>query len=245
MTDWSKLSEASGSAEGVPVLLDRFEADPPGVWQELLDRLCPRPRVSFSAGSAALPRLAEIAASREPGERYRVLFAAALIVSSARRADGPAVREAYAAHIALLGQLADDSLRASLDTENYVRVLQAALAFEGVEVWDERLDGLARGEYEVQCPRCGVDLFIVIGEEGFFSSSDEYTLRGVERSPLRPADPARLEGLAGRLHRQAVANGQPVVAARLSYLFGRASCPDCGAGFPVADRVVAQVPLTW
>ncbi|MFI2200456.1 hypothetical protein ACH47Z_06665 [Streptomyces sp. NPDC020192] len=245
MTDWSKLSDAHGTAEGVPALLERFEADPAGVWSELIDRLCPQLDTAFSASFAALPRLAEIAAGREPAERHWVLFAAGPIVSSARRsAEGAAARETYSSAIADLARLTGACLRLPLDREDYVGLLQTALAFEGVEVWDECLDNLAQGEYEVECPYCGVNLFIVLGDDGFFACSDDYALRDVEKTPLRPADPSELAGLARRLHDQALADGQPVVARRLSYLFGHTSCTDCGTGFPVADRVLAQAMPT-
>ncbi|MFC5641489.1 hypothetical protein [Kitasatospora cinereorecta] len=144
MTDWSKLSDAYGSADGVPDLLDRFEADPPGVWSELVDRLCPQLDTAFSASVAALPRLAGIAAAREPAEHW-TLFAAGPIVSSARRsAEGVAALQLHSSAIEELARLAD---------------------------------------------------------------------------------------------------GQPVVARRLSYLFGGASCTDCGTDFPVAERVIAQATL--
>ncbi|WBO68602.1 hypothetical protein [Streptomyces camelliae] len=241
MTDWSKLSDAHGSAEGVPVLLERFEADPPGVWSELMDRLCPQLDIAFSASFAALPRLAEIAADREPADRHWVLSAAGPIVSCARRSvEGVAAREAYAIEIAELARLTGECLRLPLDIEDYVGLLQTALAFDDVQVWDERLGDLAHGEYEVECPYCGVGLFIVLGDDSFFVCSDDHALRDVEKSPLRPADPPGLVGLARRLYDRALADGQPVVARRLAYLFGQGTCTDCGTGFSVADRVVAH-----
>ncbi|MCP2314490.1 hypothetical protein [Kitasatospora paracochleata] len=244
MTDWSKLSDAYGSADGVPDLLDRFEADPPGVWSELMDRLCPQLDTAFSAGVAALPRLAGIAAAREPAERHWTLFAAGPIVSSARRsAEGVAALQLHATEIAELARLADDCLRLPLEPDDYLGLLGMALAFEGVEVWDTCLDNLAQGEFEVDCPYCGVDLFIVIGEDESFSCSDDYALGEVVRAPLRPMDPAEAAGPAARLHERALADGQPVVARRLSYLFGGASCTDCGTDFPVAERVIAQATL--
>ncbi|MGW2564188.1 hypothetical protein ACWCXB_34275 [Streptomyces sp. NPDC001514] len=246
MTDWSKLSDARGSAEGVPALLDRFETDPRGVWSELMDRLCPMLDTAFSASFAALPRFVEIAAGREPDERRWALFAAGPIVACARRsAEGVAAREVYSSEIAELSRLTEECLRMPLDMEDYVGLLQAALAFEDVEVWDECLDNLAQGEYEVDCPHCGVNLFIVIGDDGSFSCSDDYALQDVEKTPLRPTDPAGLEGLAKRLHDQAVADGQPVLAQRLQYLFGQAACTDCGTVFSVADRVVANAMPSW
>jgi hypothetical protein len=49
MTDWSTLTDACGSAEHVPGLLDRFEADPSGVWSEMMDHLCPQLDKAFPA----------------------------------------------------------------------------------------------------------------------------------------------------------------------------------------------------
>lgn len=85
----------------------------------------------------------------------------------------------------------------------------------------------------------------MIGGDGFFSCSDDYALRQFEKTPLRPTDPAGLEGLAERLHDRAVADGQPVLARRLRYLLGRAACADYGTVFPVADRVVADAMSSW
>jgi hypothetical protein len=51
---------------------------------------------------------------------------------------------------------------------------------------------------------------------------------------LRPAAPAGLKGLTGRLREQALADKQSVLAQRLPYLFGQAECADCGTVFSVA-----------
>ncbi|GHF35241.1 hypothetical protein GCM10010218_15560 [Streptomyces mashuensis] len=127
MTDWSGLSDAYGSAEGVPALLDRFEADPGGAWSELMDRLCPVLDTAFSASFAALPRLARMAAGLRPVDRRWALLAAGPIVACARRtAEGVAACEAQAPHIAELSRLTAECLRLPLETEDYVNLLQAA-----------------------------------------------------------------------------------------------------------------------
>ena len=87
------------------------------------------------------------------------------------------------------------------------------LAFEGVEVWDEH--NLAEGKFEVDCPWLGVSLF---------ASSDDYSRRNVD----------------ARLRDRALADGQEEVARRLTYLFGGATCTDCGTAFSPADRVMSQ-----
>jgi hypothetical protein len=238
VTDWSALSDACGSADHVPALLDRFEADASGVWHELMEHLCPQLDTAFSASFAALPRLADLASSCREEDRQWVLLAAGSIMACA--SSGSDVFEVFAAPIADLHRLTDQCLREAEDPENYVYLLQCLLSFEGVEIWDRCLEGLQTGEYEVDCPYCGVNVFIVIGEDSCFSASDDYSLREVDRVPLHPAVPEELEGPAKRLYDRTLADGQQLVARGLPYLFGRAACPDCGTAFEVADRIAAR-----
>ncbi|MFD9716769.1 hypothetical protein [Streptomyces sp. NPDC059076] len=243
MTDWSQLKDAFGSAVGVPALLDRFEAAPSSVWPELMDRLCPQLDSAFTASFAALPRLARIAAAQEPEQRSWALIAAGVIVSCARRSpDGSDIRTTHASTIAELAGLTDECLGAVLEPQTYVLLLQAALAFDGVTVWDELLDGLVEGEYEVSCPHCGVELFLTLGGAGHFSSTEEQGLDGGGRRPLRPKAPQDLRGPSERLHQRAMSDGHKEVAEAIAHLFGDAECGDCGTVFPVAERVVAQSP---
>jgi hypothetical protein len=138
MMDWSTLDDACGSAEHVPGLLHRFEANPSGVWSELMDHLCPQLDTAFTASFAALPRLSEIATACSTEDLGWVLLAAGAI--------------------AALRGLTDRRLSQSAEAEEYVNLFQALLSFEGVEVWDRCLDGLQTGEYEVDCPYCGVNV---------------------------------------------------------------------------------------
>lgn len=242
MTDWSALSDACGSAEHVPALLDRFEAAPSEVWSELLDHLCPQLEMAFLASFAALPRLARLATRLDPQQRAWVLSAAGAIVSCAPSpsgADGD-VFQVYCAPIAELHSLTDGCLRDTRDLQDYVYMLQDLLSFEGVEIWDRSLTGLVSGEYEVACPYCGVEVFIVITDTGHFSASDDYALRQVEQEPLRPTRPDDLTGLARRLHDRVLADRHERVADGLLYLFGQAICPDCRTAFSVADRIAAK-----
>ncbi|MFJ6140907.1 hypothetical protein [Kitasatospora sp. NPDC092286] len=203
-----------------------------------MDHLCPQLDTAFSASFAALPRLAALASSCGPQDRRWVLLAAGAIMACAPSGDD--VFKVFSAPIAHLHRVTDQFLREIGDAENYVYLLQSLLSFEGVEIWDRCLEGLRTGEYEVECPHCGVNMFIVIGEDECFSASDDYSLREVEKVPLQPTASEDLEGLAKRLHDRTLADGQQLVARRLPYLFGRAACPDCGTVFPVADRVTAN-----
>lgn len=240
MTEWSKLTDACGSAEHVPALLDRFEADPSGVWSELMDHLCPQLDTAFTAGFAALPRLAEIATACSPETLGEVLLAAGAIAScSPGTSDPDSPLTVFSAPIAVLRDLTDRHLGQTADAEEYVHLLQALLSFEGVEIWDRSLDGLQTGEYEVDCPCCGVNVFVVIGRNESFCCTDDHALHDVRKSPLQPARTQQMEGLPANLFARAMADGQEGLAHGVRYLFGRAACPDCGTDFSVAERVVA------
>ena len=241
MTDWSTLTDACGSAEHVPVLLDRFEADPSGVWSELMDHLCPQLDTAFTASFAALPRLSEIATAGSPETLGVVLLAAGSIASrSSGLSDPDSPLTVFSTPITVLHDLTDRRLSQTADAEEYVNLLQALLSYEGVEIWDRSLDGLQTGEYEVSCPYCGVNVFVVIGQDHFFCCTDDYTLRAVRKSPLQPARVHELAELPRRLFARAVADGQEGLAHGVRYLFGRASCPVCGTDFSVAEQVVAD-----
>ncbi|MFB7948229.1 hypothetical protein ACFC6L_25295 [Kitasatospora phosalacinea] len=241
--DWSVLTDACGSAEHVPALLDRFAADPEDGWSELLDHLCPALDTAYSAGFAALPRLAALAATCTGRDRVHVLTAAGCILSCATT--GSEVFTRLAAPIAELHRLADRCLAAAADPEEYVHLLQALLSFEGVETWDRSLDWLPDSEYEVACPYCGVPVRLLTGTaedcSGCYATTDEHDRPGAERTPLCPTPPDRLRpGLARRLHARALADGHRPVAHALRHLFGPAACPDCATPFTAADQVTAN-----
>ncbi|MFD8749709.1 hypothetical protein ACFV0O_01785 [Kitasatospora sp. NPDC059577] len=243
MTDWTELSHAYGSAEDIPALLARIAAElEPGLWSELWSALCHQGSV-YSASFAALPWLAGTAESDDREQAVNALCLAGSIVAGAGQSHGADdVRARYSAEIAALSVSANRRLRTAADQVEYVDLLASMLGFEGVEGWGEDLAwGLGAEEFQVSCPGCEAGLFIALGEGGFFCSSEDYALSDepVESRPLRPARPADLTGLGGRLHGIALGDGRDEVARLLTYVFGDASCPDCGSGFSVADRIGA------
>jgi len=174
------------------------------------------------------------------------LCLAGAIVASVDRPYGTVdVHVVYATEIAELAALTDEALRhpgLADDPDTYVHLLAALLGFDGVEVWGEHLDGINDEEYEVPCPQCEAENFIAFGQYGCFSTTDSMYMREshTRKVPLRPQDPAALEGLAQRLHARALADGHPEIANKLTYLFGSASCAECGALFRVDQAVVAR-----
>ncbi|WP_432059657.1 hypothetical protein [Streptomyces sp. S1] len=242
MTDWSRLSHAYGSAEDIPALLARVEAEPaPEAWTDLWSALCHQGSV-YPASFAALPRLAGAAGSDDRVRAVNALNLAGAIMAGAGQPHGAGdVRARYAAEVATLLAAVNHRLRTATDRGEYVDLLESMLGFEGVAGWSEDLAwGLGNEEYEVSCPGCGTDLFVVFGERGFFCTAEDHALSDdVETRPLRPAGPAELEGLGRRLHDIALADGHHDVAHALTFVFGSATCPECEAGFSVAERITS------
>ncbi|MET7641009.1 hypothetical protein [Streptomyces sp. NPDC005438] len=241
MTDWSRLSHAYGSAEDVPALLDQLAGAPdPELWNDLWSALCHQGSV-YSASFAALPWLAEMAGSDDEGRALDALTLAGAIMAGADRShEAGEVRRKYAARVKDLLARVNQRLRTTADRADYLHLLGALLAFEGEVGWGEELvRGLVDEEYQVDCPDCRAGLYVVLGERGFFCSSEDHALADgpVETGPLRPANPADLDGIGRRLHDAALANGQYEVAHALTHAFGHASCPDCGTPFSVAERI--------
>ena len=50
-------------------------------------------------------------------------------------------------------------------------------AFEGDTFWGQELDHLDSGEFPGRCPHCKVNLYLVIGEFGFFTTAEEWVVR--------------------------------------------------------------------
>jgi hypothetical protein len=249
VTDWSQLTHAYGSAEDVPDLLNRVQpregARGGNVWNDLWSRLCHQGAV-HAASYAALPALTQLAREWSPGERVDPLVLAGAIVASTDRPYGePAPQVAYPTQIAELITLTEEALQhpgLAEDPGTYLELLAALLAFEGVEVWGEHLDGIINEEFEVPCPQCEAEIFVVFGRYGYFSTTDDMYMSNTssKRIPLRPADPSALEGLGRRLYARALADGHPDLANKLTYVFGHAECVECGTLFSVDEAVVAR-----
>ena len=246
MADWSKLTHAYGTAEDIPGLLSQLDPDGSSqVWNDLWSRLCHQGSV-YSASHAALPTLTRLAREWSPAGRANPLMLAGSILASVDQPYGePDPRLAYAAEIAELLALTEEVLQApelAHGSGDYVPLLGILLAFEGVEVWGEQLDGLVEEEFELPCPDCETENFIVFGKYGYFSTLDDMYMKntGSKRIPLRPAAPATLEGLAQRLHARTLTDGHPDIANKLTYVFGSAECAECGANFRVDEAVVAR-----
>jgi hypothetical protein len=237
MTDWSQLEHAYGTAEDIPGLLDRVEPDLRSrTWTEVWSRLCHQGTV-YSASFAALPALAQKARDWSPADRVMPLILAGAIVGSTHQAHGHVnAHRDYEAQIADMIGLTSEALQdPSVEETNYIYLLQALAEFEAIEVWNHYLEYLVDGEFEAFCPDCEAENTIVIGEEGYFVAGDPD--EDARPQPLLPASVDALAGAARRLHTRALTDGHPLIAEKLTYLFGTAGCAYCETTFQLGRAV--------
>ncbi|MCQ1581814.1 hypothetical protein [Streptomyces parvus] len=246
MTDWSLLHHAYGTAEDIPGLLEAVGPNPrdPG-WDALASRLYHQGGV-YSASYAALTELAEKAGQWSLADRRMPLYLASQIVASRDIRDD--LTDPFTTHTSEIAELlalteeafGDPALAG--DSLNYVQLLSTLLSFEGVEGWGVHLDEVNGDEYEVSCPACSSENFVVFGELGHFSTADDMYFKRppTDAIPLQPQDPATATGLLPRLHARALADGHPTVAGKLPYVFGYADCVHCGEHFSVPEAILAR-----
>jgi hypothetical protein len=237
MPDWALLKHAYGAAEDIPDLLAALSPDMKApVWDPLWSRLCHQGTV-YSASFAALPVLLATASEWAPAERVMVLSLAGSIVSGKTVAgDREGLRTEYQPIRTSLETLARETLRtpALSDTE-FIYMAKAVLAFHGDVLWGDHLEGLDDGEFPGRCPTCGHDLYLVIGQDGFFTTAEEWVKRPeTRRHPIEPADAAdALSGAAAWLHAEALQASRQALASSIRHLSGSTICPACGTRLSV------------
>jgi hypothetical protein len=250
MTDWGALRDAYGSAADVPALIEQLAPDAEDIWYELWSRLCHQGTV-YSASFAALPALAKAAESWEPSQRAQILALAAAILASTDVSCGG--RDELSGPLQwvtpLFQRLCRESLaEPGLSKHDFIYLLQAARSFDGDRFWGQQLDHLADSEFPGLCPHCGIDLYLVIGESGFFTTAEEWILRtgstpgkiqarpGIKRTPIEPNN-AVLPEDGRELYEAARAAGQSEVADWIRHVFGTSECPSCGKKFAVREAI--------
>jgi hypothetical protein len=215
-------------------MLASAEADP---HSDFWDRLFEQARhvgISDADRTFLLNRLPGIAARYPAGRRDNVLFLAGQIAADLDEATWPR----FSNELKSLHSLASDWLASPTDPRFFLYRLQAVVALEGDELWGAELHRIDDDEIEIECPNCGTVLFVAFGEAGHFATHEDYATKPVvEKTPLRPADPTKLDGAGHRLYQASLRAGQPSVATALTYLFGRAECTQCNTIFRVSDQV--------
>jgi hypothetical protein len=120
------------------------------------------------------------------------------------------------------------------DDVEFVYGLQAVMAFEDGGVWQRQLTYVADAQLPFECPGCHEPLLLDLDRPDPRVAND--TDDSARPTPARPADPE--PGTPGwRMLALAGAAGRTVVAARLRYALGGATCPSCGSAFDIPDAL--------
>lgn len=129
--------------------------------------------------------------------------------------------------------------------------LKDVRSLEGDQFWGQELDHLASGEFPGLCPNCGVALYVVIGEFGFFTTDEEWVARsgkpgkvqvrpGVKCMAIEPNE-GELPAVGQWLLGCAQAARQVDVAQWIRYIFGSSECPACNQRFEVTNAIRAPI----
>lgn len=241
MTDWSRLRHAYGPATDVPDMIADLESGADSdAWDEVWGCLCHQETV-YSASFAALPELLRITSDRPADLRLDFLsLAGAILVSHVVGGTRNEFMKGMEPVVESFKQLSEDSLaNGQFSKTDFIYLLQAACAFQGDRFWGLLLNNLCSGEFPGVCPECKHEQYLVVGVHGVFAPSDVTPSKAVN-SPtiLTPAsDPLTSPG--DWLRERANSVGQTAVAEWMTYLFGTAKCPRCGAQFKVPDAIRA------
>jgi hypothetical protein len=242
---WAALRHAYGSAEDVPASLEAAERGDDDAWSDLWGCLCHQ-GTTYTASYAALPRLAGIALHQKPAPYIPGLFLVAAILASGDKPasiDVETVRLQHAPEVAELESLAVRCLdlpAVRQDPVSFIHLVQVVLALRDEPTWQRHLTGLANGEYEILCPGCGRDLYVIVEADEALVSEGYTAAERSRQTSVEPADLRQPDGVVGRLHRLADERGQAQVARMITFLFGEGSCPGCGVRFRIPEAVTAD-----
>lgn len=149
----------------------------------------------FFISHVDLERIAEYTAvaATSGGPDDSSLGAGALLVKADQRCETRKLRQQHAPEVGRLLAASNRWRQATADRNDYCHLLEAVLNLEGGIHWAEDLIwGIVSEEYELECPDpdgCAA-VWVITGEQGFFSSSEDHALSDdAEILPLHPAAP--------------------------------------------------------
>jgi hypothetical protein len=219
VTDWSQLKACYGPATEIPAMLAAAAASADDrAWYDLWSHLCHQGTV-YPASYAALPLLADIAATAQPKGYNDALALAAMIVASNDPSDGAAevdVRREHAGSIIRLHQVAGAVVARVTEPKDLVYAVQCLIALEGVPAWPLEVDRLADEQTDAECGACA-----------------EYFDVDLTGDAVTPAALADLDEGAARVHQLLTRDAG--LAEMFLRLAGTVPCPRCGQTVSVPD----------
>ncbi|NEA31291.1 hypothetical protein [Streptomyces sp. SID13031] len=125
--DWPTLRHANGSAEDLPVILDRMSSASPRDWDVLWSMLCGH-GIVYSASFAVLPWLADWIDAEDPDDVLQAVTLAGAIIARADQPHGAAdVRTQYATSIRRLLSREHDLLQSPAARQKHDRLLRGRI----------------------------------------------------------------------------------------------------------------------
>ncbi|MFE1384185.1 hypothetical protein ACFW6S_35095 [Streptomyces sp. NPDC058740] len=171
----------------------------------------------------------------------RALDLAGAIMAGVHQDHGADLIRALAPVIVQLKQMVSRRLNDNdLSTATAMALFRAHLAFAGASVWRLAEYDFEDGFYGVGCPHCHHSVTIAIGIYGRYSAHRDWDQGDIRRRPLQQADPSDLDGLAAWMHETARDLGFAQLAEEITWLFGRAECPECASAFVIGDQYAAE-----
>jgi hypothetical protein len=222
----------------LPGLLAKLSPNPKAdVWGELWSRVCHQGTV-YSASPHILPHLLRAASAWPAVNRATPLVLAASIISSDHSLGERDLIPFHDVIVSLHSLTMKTLSTCAIEDTDYIYLLQSALAYSGDKLWGHQLDRLTSGEFEGSCPNCDTPLYLVIGEEGFFSSSEEWVNQpGTRRIPIEPSKAQALPSVGVWLYETAFRSAHTKIASWILHLFGTTHCSDCSTAISVSETI--------
>ncbi|MFE2011317.1 hypothetical protein [Streptomyces sp. NPDC059491] len=234
MVNWAQMHDCHFDVDRVPELLARVEREYDSeAWTELGHRLILEHELVSPASIAALPRLVRLAS----GSRRARHLAGEIMERAASHHGCDELLAESVDVIAEFGALLDRHLQSR--PSDYLVTFRALLAVEEQYHWANVLGDFADDFYGLQCPHCGVEVTVAIGDYGRYSAIRDWNLGDVDRRDLRPRPGGELTGIGRWMYEIAVRDGEVVLAEGIAHLFGKAECPRCASVFTIADEYEA------
>ncbi|MCP1308527.1 hypothetical protein [Paenibacillus tyrfis] len=253
---WDKLAGPYGSAENVPVLLQRLMGQySQEIFDELFQEHLFHQNTIYTVTYAAMPFLAEIACSISDAEVRKELFINCGIIEASRdeRDEAPfpeswaelaedagssVCTELYREYIEAIGKLKALTKEVfaytahdSIDETEKRYILVADAAYRGsYNVANMLMTFINGDEYVAVCPACEEDVFVWPNEDNTeilqAYEHDPVFHTGQESHVIVPATSLADEEIR-TLAERAEAIGEQSLAGHLHYLAGETSCPSC------------------
>ena len=147
---------------------------------------------------------------------------------------------AYEATLPRALELALTTLNEPIEPSFGVYLLEAAAMLDGKSVVGRVLTGFVAEEFLAVCPGCRLELHLWPAEGGLVAAAeDPVRAPKTPRTPIVPGPEPAHEADYQWLMRMGGAAALSFIAGRLPFLFGRGTCPACGAAFSVMDQLAA------